>query len=233
MSVFHIPPEEQQNSRAKKVAVSLGWNCGPAMTSNRLGIRDSKANGYNTCPFDLCVSNFDGMVDCLEDDFKYFCDPKELRIIKMKPDCKYFNTHGDGDYIIFNQKYKFTFNHESPGHTDMYLQENWPGGITHYIDNDFEHFCIRYNNRIQNFRNYLKDPNNIIVFCISYTPEIKNDYDRLRRVLNMKYPGLKYEVQLYEHEHPEEMICHYYQILECVPRPLFRHAAKNGDKEPF
>jgi len=226
---FYIPPTEENNSRSKKIAISLGWSCVSASNSYHTGIRESKENGYNTCPFDLGITNFDGIVDCIEDDFKYFCDPNELCIIKINPECKYFNTHGDGDYIIYNKKYKFIFNHESPGHADLYLTEKWSGGITHFIDNDFEKFRIRYNNRIKNFINYLKDPNNIIIFCITYTDEIKNDYDRLRRVLNKNYPGLKYEVQLYKQSHPlevNEMLCNYYDILKCVPRPLYRETIR-------
>jgi len=230
---FYIPPTEENNSRSKKIAISLGWNCSAAGNALNDGIRESKENGYKTCPFDLCATTFDGIVDCIEDDFKYFCDLNELCIIKINPECQYLNTHGDGDNIIYNKKYNFILNHESPGHADLYLTEKWSGGITHFIDNDFEKFRIRYNNRIENFRNYLKDPNNIIIFCITYTDEIKNDYDRLRRVLNKNYPGLKYEVKLYKITDPDQihvLTYHYYNVFKCVPRPLYREIIRNTTK---
>ena len=55
-------------------AISLGWNCESAVKGVSMGIRNKKANGYTTCPFDECITNYNGVIECLKDDFKYFVE---------------------------------------------------------------------------------------------------------------------------------------------------------------
>ena len=45
-----------------------------------------------------------------------------------------------------NTKYNFLFNHESPGHANLFQTQNWEGGKFHYIDNDFTNFKNRFYN---------------------------------------------------------------------------------------
>ena len=165
------------------IAISLGNVCHTAQWGVENGLRTTKQNGYKTCPFDLMVSNYDGIIACIADDFKYFCDPTYLVV------------NGAG---IFNVKYNFGFNHESPGHADLYLHENWPEGTNHFINHNFKHFIERYNNRIQSFMQYLSDPNNYIVFMIQFASEANpnNGFAKLREVLALKYPNLKYTICL-------------------------------------
>ena len=82
---------------------------------------------------------------------------------------------------------RFTFNHETPGHADLYLIEKWPEG-TNYL-----HFIERYNNRINNFKNYLNNTNNFITFIIEFKHEENpnDDCKELREALAIKYPNLK------------------------------------------
>jgi hypothetical protein len=138
-----------------EVGISLGYNCSPAINGVQLGIRKTKNDGYNTCPFDEMWSNFPGLLQCLNDDFLFFCDPNYLSVAST--------IHGP---MIYNSKYKFIFNHESPGHADLYISQKWEGGINHFTDNNFERFIIRYNKRIESFRNYLLDETNFINFII-------------------------------------------------------------------
>jgi hypothetical protein len=138
-----------------EVGISLGFNCNPAMIGVTNGLRKTKAQGYKTCPFDEMWSNFSGLLQCLNEDFLNFCNPDYLNVAST--------IHGP---MIYNSKYKFIFNHESPGHADLYISQNWEGGINHFVDNNFEKFIARYNRRIESFRNYLLDETNFINFII-------------------------------------------------------------------
>ena len=60
--------------------ISLGWNCSAAQEGLVLNLRKNKNHGYNTCPFDMMITNYIGLCKCIEDDFKYFCDPNYLEL---------------------------------------------------------------------------------------------------------------------------------------------------------
>ena len=78
------------------------------------------------------VSNYNGIVECIKTDFLDFTNPDYLLF-----------TH-----VIVNTKYNFGFNHESPGHADLYIIQAWPEGTNHFINNNFRNFINLYNNRI-------------------------------------------------------------------------------------
>ena len=181
-------PEQKLNS----VAISLGFNCDSAAHGVSSGIRETKKNGYNTCPFDKMLSNFGGIVQCIEDDFKYFFDEKYLTIEyphKRPPNLLRYN-------LIRNTKYNFIFNHESPGHAKIYSIEKWPGGKNHFVSNNFKEFKSRYETRINNFRNYLQDPNNKITFIISTWNKTDADMEPMKNALNIRYPHLSYTFKI-------------------------------------
>lgn len=71
------------------VTISLGWNCNSAIRAKELGLRASKVGGYNTCPFDIMNSNYEGIIKCLDDDFKYFLDTDYLTLLDMTESDKY------------------------------------------------------------------------------------------------------------------------------------------------
>jgi len=164
-----------------KIAISLGNVCASAEYGVNNGLRKKKEDGYNTCPFDLMVSNYHGIIKCISEDFANFCDTKYLKLINNN---------------VKNTYYNFGFNHETPGHANLYLHEKWPEGKNHYINNNYCHFKERYYNRIQNFRNYLNDSNNYIIFIIqfAYEKNPNNNFCELRNILREKYPRLKYEI---------------------------------------
>ena len=165
-----------------RVGISLGCNYYSAMYGVEHGIRGIKENGYKTCPFDLMISNFDGIIECIKDDFAYFTDENYLSINSTNP----------ADPCIMNLKYRFAFNHESPGHANLYKKEQWPEGITHFICDQYKNFKIRYQNRINNFRNYLSDPNNHITFIITTWDKTEEDLKPLKDALAVRYPNLSY-----------------------------------------
>lgn len=175
------------------IGISLGWNCCSASTLVEQGIRKTKAEGYKTCVFDEMVSNYFGVIKCIEDDFKFLCDLKYLSVKKIDDGhLEYSTIPYIGDNIIYNSYYNFGFNHESPGHANLYITQNWPGGINHFVDNNFKNFIERYQIRILNFKNYLNSREHII-FWLNGSNGV--DLNILKNVLNKKYPGLSYEIK--------------------------------------
>lgn len=187
---------------SKNIAISLGNRCATSIWGVANNFRETKENGYLTCPFDLCVTNYKGIIDCINDDFVHFTDPNYLSLEYYG----YQDIHVDNAFpeqlLIYNKKYNFCFNHESPYHADLFSIENqnWPNGPTHYIDNNFQLLIERYNKRIQNFRNYLIDPNNYITFMIKLDNpnENINECIELKNILNIKYPKLSYNIYIIE-----------------------------------
>jgi hypothetical protein len=167
-----------------KVGISLGWNCHSAVYGVNSGVRLLKSQGYTTCPFDTMVSNIGGIIKCLEDDFEFFYDPEYLKVIHVQGD----------EYSIYNTKYNFGYNHESPGHGNLYINEGWPEGSNHFINNDFYHFKQRYEKRVNNFRNYLLNKNNYISFIITSWNKTQDDMKDLKCAIEKHYPDLQYEI---------------------------------------
>ena len=166
------------------IGISLGNVCKSAEWAVANNLRKRKNEGYNTCPFDLMVSNYSGIIKCIREDFNNFCNTEYLIL--------------NNNNIIHNTYYNFEFNHESPYHADLYLHENWPEGPRHYINNNYIHFIERYNKRIQSFKDYLNDQNNYIIFVIQFGYDVNpnNDCLDLRTALAEKYPNLKYEIRV-------------------------------------
>lgn len=173
-------------------AISLGWRCESAQIGVSLGLRSTKSEGYNTCPFDLHNSNYLGVIECIKDDFKYLTDPKYLKLIEGTFCSEHFEMHQSPvkEYHIVNTYYGFAYNHESPGHGNLYLTENWMGGINHFVDNNFEKFIERYNSRINNFRNYLASGDKINFILMRYN-SIPNE---LCKAIEEKHPNLNFEI---------------------------------------
>lgn len=129
-------------------------------------ILEKKNEGYLTCPFDIMVTNYNGLIECIKDDFDPLCQDEYIKLYKVSKDSKWFNFSGNGDYVIYNNKYNFIFNHESPGHADLHIAENWENGINHFVINNFENFKKRYKKRIENIKYYLNSNKYIINFII-------------------------------------------------------------------
>ena len=198
----------------KKTGISLGWNCNSAIFGINNNLRDTKINGYKTCPFDIMSTNYPGIIECIKDDFKYFCDSDYLKLLKMPDGIPHLtNSEGEPDYLIYNTYYKFLFNHESPGHANLYITEKWSGGINHFTDNNFEKFKERYNKRIQNFRDYLNDENNTIIFILHRYNSNNENISELKNILNEKYPKLNYEFYFYQVNYDRNVIKRDHEIM--------------------
>lgn len=183
------------------IAISLGNRCKTAGWAVDNKWRETKENGYKTCPFDLCVTNYKGIIECLKDDFKYFTDFSSLTLEYYGFQNIYVENAYPGQLLIYNKKYDFCFNHESPCHANLHSIQNWENGPTRFIDDNYNLFIERYNIRINNFRKYLNDSNNHIVFLFHWddpNSKVNNDCLELKQILNNKYPKLNYSIYIIE-----------------------------------
>jgi hypothetical protein len=165
------------------IGISLGWNCSAAMEGVTLGLRKTKTDGYRTCPFDEAITNYKGVVECIRTDFTHFFD---LTFKTISSDSLYCTS----DTLIYNPQYKFLFNHESPGHANLWQTQGWPGGKEHFISQNFLKFRERYERRIAAFRDYLQSGESI-QFLITLPSSNLLD---LHEVLQDKYPDLTYSI---------------------------------------
>jgi len=161
----------------QKIGISLGMNYEAFNWGVNNKLIEQNVNGYKTCPFDKMYSNYPGIIECLNDDFKFFCDINYLSII--------YTSEG---YLIYNSKYKFAFNKESFDNNNILWSEN----IDHFIIINYDNFLKIYSNRINAFREYLLDPKNKIEFIIQRYNTFKIDLWELKNVLSKHYPNLKY-----------------------------------------
>ena len=179
-----------------QTAISLGWNCASAMSGVSNFLRKRKIDGYKTCPFDIMVSNVNGIIECINDDFKYFCDPNYLKVVTIKDKFDHLNCPV-GTTILVHTKYKFIFNHESSGHVNLWQDEKWEKGQFHFEMDNFYEFIKRYEKRIENFRYYLNNGYEItfIITKVNNTPEGNVELDEC---IKRNYPNLKYNYLLTE-----------------------------------
>ena len=193
----------------KKIGISIGWNCGSATFGVSTGLRLQKKDGYKTCPFDIMTTNYDGLVQCIKDDFKHLCDEKYLI---LQPPINHTETPHK---VIYNTLYNFEFTHESPGIADLYLTENWSGGINHFVDNNYSELKQRYARRIQNFRNYMSNPLCHITFILTTWNKTQNDIKEFKEAIESRYPRLKYKVLIKNEPRGEEYYIKHMLYLKC------------------
>lgn len=102
-----------------------------------------------------------------------------------------FCTNGVGDTIIYNKKYKFFFNHESPN-IQYYFTELWEKGMDHFVMNNYEEFTKRFNRRISNLRELLRSGKHI-TFILTRPETSLGDIPELVHVIRKKYPSLEFD----------------------------------------
>jgi len=202
-NIIQKPKENSKNKKStstvsnKKIYISIGWRCDSAVRrGNHYKLLSPQ---YKTCPFDLMISNLEGIVKCFEDDFQEFCNPEYLKY--------------DGKGYIKNTYYHFMFNHETPGHADLHLKEQWPGNDKyHFTKNNFKNFIERYNRRISNLRNYINE-NDHIIFIIQMVHLNQNNHYliKLKNLLKKKYPGKQFSFDIF-HEPKKDFFTNHMSI---------------------
>jgi len=162
------------------IYISIGYNCSPR-TYIKSQLRLMKRNGYLTCPFDLCVSPFNALYKCIETDFEFFFDELSLIAGLNAPGDR--SLAGTGMLNITNS-YGFVFNHEGPSHSHLFNKGT--NDDSFYCKDNFKEFKLRYQRRIDNFKNYIIN-NERITFVVYYHLDV--ELDRLLLLLNTKYPN--------------------------------------------
>lgn len=164
------------------VYISLGVNCGPRMHIKNMGY--SRASGYKTCPFDLCITPFPALQKCMETDFVQFFE--DLRLIPGGNASGNRSLCGEGGFNITNA-YGMTFNHE--GSTHSHLFKDGQNDDEFYIRNNFAEFKKRYQVRINNFKEYI-DCSDEITFVFSKYPGIDSNenLDHICKIFSARYP---------------------------------------------
>ena len=199
------------SSKPNKIVISLGWRCKSAI--RRADVYNLRSPKYKTCPFDIMISNISGIIKCFETDFEYFCDIKYLVYDKDDIEDKKIC----GEVYIKNTYYNFLFNHETPGHANLHLNEKWPGNNKyHFTKDNFKMFIERYNRRINNLRNYINDNDHIVFILESMKKKDDPLLEELKTVLNNKYPDKKFSFDL---------------LLESNPKAYKIHLKKSGLNE--
>jgi hypothetical protein len=190
----------------KSIGISLGWNCHSAVYGVEIGKRERKTAGYQTCPFDEMITNLKGVEECIADDFKYFMDEEYLEVIEAP-----FSSGGivKGEKLVHNTKYNFIFNHESPGHVNLYLSQSWSGGINHYIDNNFLLLKERYNRRVDNFRMYLKQSLQVVFIVTRFNSNVSS----LQTSIKKTYPLLDFEILTIDSPDSKEIVHEHYKLM--------------------
>tara|TARA_Y200000002_G_C22401039_1_gene545654 strand:+ start:189 stop:671 length:483 start_codon:yes stop_codon:yes gene_type:complete len=138
----------------KKIYISLGQSCNPRIKI-KYKFKLSKKNGYKTCPFDLCITNFYALIKTLESNFKNFYEGLKIK----------------GGTITNNNG--ILFNHESSYQSHLF--RNGTNDKEFYTRNNFKEFKIRYDRRIRNFKEYLKLYKNIVFIYQDKNNNFKKD----------------------------------------------------------
>ena len=170
--------------KSNRIGISIGNNCKAASYGKSNGLRKSKKTGYKTCPFDLCVTNIEGIIECLNTNFKDFCNPN------------YLQCNVDSN-IISHLKYGFVFNHESPFHANLYIKEKWKDGPYHFVKDNYNKFSERYERRIKNFDNYCNSGNRVI-FILHFEHDVYTQslMNKLNKAIKSKYHNLIYTIKI-------------------------------------
>ena len=161
LHMYTTPPTTQSNTidimNQDVTHISIGGNCAPrSFLKTKLNL--SKQDGYNSCPFDLCITPYEALCKALETDFASFFD--DLHMIAWSNAEGNRSLAGPGLFAISNT-YGITFNHEGGGHSHLF--KHGTNDDMFYVRNDFSEFRKRYENRISNFRTYCKHAQEIVL----------------------------------------------------------------------
>jgi hypothetical protein len=144
----------------------------------------SRASGYKSCPFDLCITPFSALKKCIETDFVHFFE--DLRLIPGSNASGNRSLCGYGGFNITNS-YGMIFNHEGSTHSHLFV--TGCNDDEYYIRNNFKEFRKRYQIRIDNFKEYISCSEDI-VFVFSKYPGIESDgnVDDICKMFTIRYP---------------------------------------------
>ena len=165
----------------KKIAISLGQSCGPAMQlrvslSRHYGIRDQ------AFPFDWLITPFDALYKCLQEDFVNFLNPAYLSLYNHASHCT----------GILDSYYGLRFIHDFPTIDAPDTAGDGPtfGGfiVTNFLDY-LDPIKEKYERRIARFRKTLSGTDEIIFIRDIIT---KQQSILLYNLIKSYYPTLNF-----------------------------------------
>lgn len=133
--------------------ISLGFFCSVALECEKIGLRGA------SYPFDWLISDFEGCIECIDNEFKDFLNYDTL--------AQYKNEKG----YYYNSKYKFHFYHDFSKYKDL--------------DSQLDEVKRKYNRRINRFKEDIKKPTLFLKY-IKDSAElqyIEENYDYIMKVL--------------------------------------------------
>ena len=161
------------------IYISIGYNCDPR-TYMRYNLNISKNNGYRSCPFDLCITPYESLIQCLQTDFRHFFDNMHT-IWGDNAGGDRSRCQTEGHQNITNA-YQMIFNHEGSTHAHLFTEGKDDDEF--YIRNNFQEFRKRYSRRIQNFLDYIKENDDITLIHSG-----DGDLAEILHLMRQKYPG--------------------------------------------
>ena len=78
----------------------------------------------------------------------------------------------------------------------MHLTEKWFDGAFTFVNNNYSELKNRYNQRIQNFKDYCSDGNNVITFILTSWNKSVEDLSELKNAITNQFPSLKYNIHI-------------------------------------
>ena len=150
--------------------IPLGSYCLPRVISTLSMLKPRKAAGEKTLPFDLgFFMNFDRILDTLDNEFKTFYDDIEWGWIS-------------NPLVTMDLKMLFDFN----PNVKHWVSEKLGAVFNHeYMMTDKGEFKTRYDKRIENFYEYIKDDRYELYFLVASFSEIRQpQINRLKSIID-------------------------------------------------
>lgn len=141
----------EQLSQIEKIYIPFGNDCAIAYQLEKLGLRNT------SLPFDWIKSDLEGLIQCIDDDFSYFCDESSFTMKNTSKNFKiiqdnYFDGKLTNSIRMLNSVYDFHHLHDFKLYVEL--------GITQNLKYGFKKFKEKYNKRIIRFRELMR--NNLV-----------------------------------------------------------------------
>lgn len=138
--------------------ISLGKDCMSRSIPTRYLLKKKKKEGELTLPFDLAIHRYDAVCDLINNEFYNYVNSECLEI---------------ENGIIQHKEYFIRYTHERD---------------SIFFENNFYYLTKKYEERVANFYNYIKDDRILFISTFPVYPI------ELYSILKIKFPGLNFKL---------------------------------------